>query len=128
MGNHQHELSYRPCPRRQRKLQCFPNHSCRFSYSARCLAFHKEDTEMNTALFFWNNIISTSGVTRSIISDRDPQSTSEFWTSLYEMLGTTLAFSTAYQPQTDGLAERVIQTMEDILRRLLCIWNGIQGP
>ncbi|MBW0489501.1 hypothetical protein O181_029216 [Austropuccinia psidii MF-1] len=34
------------------------------------------------------------------------------------MLGTELAFSTAYHPQTDGLAERVIQTMEDILRRL----------
>ncbi|MBW0489526.1 hypothetical protein O181_029241 [Austropuccinia psidii MF-1] len=34
------------------------------------------------------------------------------------MLGTKLAFSTAYHPQTDRLAERMIQTMEDILRRL----------
>ncbi|MBW0465105.1 hypothetical protein O181_004820 [Austropuccinia psidii MF-1] len=34
------------------------------------------------------------------------------------MLGTKLAFSTAYHSQTDGLAERMIQTMEDILRRL----------
>ncbi|MBW0503052.1 hypothetical protein O181_042767 [Austropuccinia psidii MF-1] len=33
------------------------------------------------------------------------------------MLGTNLAFATAYHPQTDGLAERMIQTMEDILRR-----------
>ncbi|MBW0497347.1 hypothetical protein O181_037062 [Austropuccinia psidii MF-1] len=33
------------------------------------------------------------------------------------MLGTTLAFSTAYHSQKDGLAERMIQTMEDILRR-----------
>ncbi|MBW0488448.1 hypothetical protein O181_028163 [Austropuccinia psidii MF-1] len=32
------------------------------------------------------------------------------------MLGTNLAFSTAYNPQTDGLAESIIQTMEDILR------------
>ncbi|MBW0569897.1 hypothetical protein O181_109612 [Austropuccinia psidii MF-1] len=33
------------------------------------------------------------------------------------MLGTKLAFSTAYHPQADGLAERMIQTVEDILRR-----------
>ncbi|MBW0508052.1 hypothetical protein O181_047767 [Austropuccinia psidii MF-1] len=32
------------------------------------------------------------------------------------MLGTKLAFSTAYHPHTDGLAERKIQTMEDIFR------------
>ncbi|MBW0471250.1 hypothetical protein O181_010965 [Austropuccinia psidii MF-1] len=33
------------------------------------------------------------------------------------MLGTKLAFSTAYHPQTDGLAERMIQTMEEKIRR-----------
>ncbi|MBW0469404.1 hypothetical protein O181_009119 [Austropuccinia psidii MF-1] len=33
------------------------------------------------------------------------------------MLGTKIAFSTSYHPQTDGLAERMIQTMKDIIRR-----------
>ncbi|MBW0521121.1 hypothetical protein O181_060836 [Austropuccinia psidii MF-1] len=33
------------------------------------------------------------------------------------MFGTKLAFSTAYNLQTDGLTERMIQTMEDIIRR-----------
>ncbi|MBW0550410.1 hypothetical protein O181_090125 [Austropuccinia psidii MF-1] len=88
----------------------------RFSKSMRCLPFHKEDTAMDTALLFWNNIISTCGVPKIIISDRDPKFTSEFWTNLYVMLGTKLAFSTAYHSQTDGLAERMIQTVEDILR------------
>ncbi|MBW0581093.1 hypothetical protein O181_120808 [Austropuccinia psidii MF-1] len=88
----------------------------RFSKSMRFLPFHKEDTAINTALLFWNNIISTCGVPKIIISDRDPKLTSELWTNLYDMLGTKLAFSTAYHPQTDGLAERMIQTMEVILR------------
>ncbi|MBW0464769.1 hypothetical protein O181_004484 [Austropuccinia psidii MF-1] len=71
---------------------------------------------MDTALLFWNNIISTCGVPKIIISIRDPKFTSEFWTNFYDMLGTKLAFSTAYHPQMDVLAERMIQTMEDILR------------
>ncbi|MBW0561551.1 hypothetical protein O181_101266 [Austropuccinia psidii MF-1] len=71
---------------------------------------------MDTMLLFWNNIISTSGVPEFIISGRDPKFTSEFCTNLYDILGTKLAFSTTYHPQKDGLDERMIQTMEDILR------------
>ncbi|MBW0474052.1 hypothetical protein O181_013767 [Austropuccinia psidii MF-1] len=83
----------------------------------RCLQCHKEDTAMDTALLFWNNILSTCGAPKIIISDRDPKFTSEFWTHLSDMLGTKLVFSTAFHPQTDGLAEKMIQTMGDILRR-----------
>ncbi|MBW0580727.1 hypothetical protein O181_120442 [Austropuccinia psidii MF-1] len=87
-----------------------------FRKSARFLPCHKENTAMDTAMSFWNKIISTCGVPNIITSDRDPKFTSEFWTNLYDMLGTRLAFSTSYHPQTDGLAERMIQTMEDIFR------------
>ncbi|MBW0521370.1 hypothetical protein O181_061085 [Austropuccinia psidii MF-1] len=80
----------------------------RFSESWRFLPYHKEDTAMDKALLFWNNIISTCGVPKIIVSDRDPKFESEFRTNLYDMLGTKLAFSTAYHPQTDGLAERMI--------------------
>ncbi|MBW0565511.1 hypothetical protein O181_105226 [Austropuccinia psidii MF-1] len=89
----------------------------RFRKIMRCLPCHKENIPMDTALLSWNNIISTCVVPKIIISDRDPKLPSEFWTNLYDMLGTKLAFSTAYHPQKDGLAERMIQTMEDILRR-----------
>ncbi|MBW0522550.1 hypothetical protein O181_062265 [Austropuccinia psidii MF-1] len=83
----------------------------------RFLPCHKENKAMDTAMLFWNNIISTCGGPKIIISSRDPKLSSEFVTNLYDMLGTKPAFSIAYHPQTDGLAERMIQTMEDIFRR-----------
>ncbi|MBW0487712.1 hypothetical protein O181_027427 [Austropuccinia psidii MF-1] len=95
----------------------WPKWEQEFSKHVRCLPCHKEDTAMDTALLFWNNIISKCGVPKIIISDRDPKFTSEIWTNLYDMWGTKLAFSTAYHPQTDGLAERMIQIMEVIIRR-----------
>ncbi|MBW0490194.1 hypothetical protein O181_029909 [Austropuccinia psidii MF-1] len=89
----------------------------RYSKSLRFLPGHKEDTAMDTALLFWNKIISTCGIPKIIISDRNPKFTSEFRTNLYDILGTKLAFYTDYHPQTDSLAERIIQTREDIIRR-----------
>ncbi|MBW0522481.1 hypothetical protein O181_062196 [Austropuccinia psidii MF-1] len=88
----------------------------RYSKSVRCLPFHKEDTAMDTALIFWNNIIATWGVPKIIISNTNPKFTSDFWTNLYDILERNLEFSTSYHPQTDGLAEKMIQTMEDIIR------------
>ncbi|MBW0475731.1 hypothetical protein O181_015446 [Austropuccinia psidii MF-1] len=49
-----------------------------YSKSVRCLPCHKEDTSMDTALLFWNNIISTFEVPQIIISDMDPKFTAEF--------------------------------------------------
>ncbi|MBW0577802.1 hypothetical protein O181_117517, partial [Austropuccinia psidii MF-1] len=37
-----------------------------------------------------------------------------------------LSFSTAYNPQTDGLAERILQTLEDMIRRFCAYGIGIQ--
>ncbi|MBW0518283.1 hypothetical protein O181_057998 [Austropuccinia psidii MF-1] len=77
---------------------------------------------MDTALLIWNNTISTCGVPKPIISNRDTKVTSEFWTNLYDILGTKLAFSTAYHPQTNGLAGGMIQKMEDIIR-IFCAYG-----
>ncbi|MBW0509139.1 hypothetical protein O181_048854 [Austropuccinia psidii MF-1] len=48
---------------------------------------------------------------------KDPTFTSALWTNLHQLFGTKFSFSTAYHPQTDGLAERMIQTLEDMVRR-----------
>ncbi|MBW0524689.1 hypothetical protein O181_064404 [Austropuccinia psidii MF-1] len=47
----------------------------RFSKRLRFLLCHKEDTGIDKAFLFLNNIISTCGVTKIIISDRDPKFT-----------------------------------------------------
>ncbi|MBW0472996.1 hypothetical protein O181_012711 [Austropuccinia psidii MF-1] len=83
----------------------------------RCFPCHKEDTAMGTAFLFWNNIIATCGVPQIIIVVWDPNFTSEFWNNLYDLLGTELSFSTSYHPQTNCLAERMIQTMGDIIEQ-----------
>ncbi|MBW0476556.1 hypothetical protein O181_016271 [Austropuccinia psidii MF-1] len=88
-----------------------------YSKSVRFLPFHKEDTAMDTALLLWNNIISTCEIPNIIMSDRSQKFTSKSWTTLYDMLGTKLAFSTSYHLQKDGFSKRIIQTMEDITRR-----------
>ncbi|MBW0530316.1 hypothetical protein O181_070031 [Austropuccinia psidii MF-1] len=59
----------------------------RYSKISMFLPCHKEETAINTALLFWNNIISTCGIPKIIISDRDQKFTSEFWTNLYEIIG-----------------------------------------
>ncbi|MBW0494038.1 hypothetical protein O181_033753 [Austropuccinia psidii MF-1] len=84
----------------------------RYSKSARCLPFQNEDTECS----FLNNMKATCGVPKVIMSDRDPKFTSKFWTNHYDMLVTKLEFSTSYQPQIDSLAERMMKTMENIIR------------
>ncbi|MBW0501723.1 hypothetical protein O181_041438 [Austropuccinia psidii MF-1] len=72
---------------------------------------------MDTAILIWNRIILHTGLFKNIISDRDSKFTSDLWTNLHKLLGTKLSFSTAYHPQTDGLAEKMIQTLEEMIRR-----------
>ncbi|MBW0532096.1 hypothetical protein O181_071811 [Austropuccinia psidii MF-1] len=81
------------------------------------LPFHKDETAIETALLIWKRVIYHTGLFKNIIGDRDPKFKLALWTNLYKLLGTKLSFSKAYNPQTDGLAERMIQTLEDLIRR-----------
>ena len=68
------------------------------------------------AKIFFKRIISRQGVPLKIISDRDPRFTGIFWQEIFKMLGTQVALSTAFHPQSDGLTERTNRTLETILR------------
>ena len=60
-------------------------------------------------------IVRLHGVPVSIVSDRDPLFTAQFWKSFQKAMGTQLSMSTVFHPQTDGQSERTIQILEDIL-------------
>ncbi|MBW0576553.1 hypothetical protein O181_116268, partial [Austropuccinia psidii MF-1] len=81
------------------------------------LPCHKDDKAMDTAIMIWKNVISHTGLFQNIISDRDPKFTSELCTKLHDLFATKLSFSQAYHPQAYGLAERIIQTLEEMIRR-----------
>ena len=77
---------------------------------------HHEITALRTAQLFADNIIKLHGIPEVLISDRDPKFTSKFWKELMQLLGTRLAMSSPYHPQTDGQTERVNQVLEQLLR------------
>ncbi|MBW0583914.1 hypothetical protein O181_123629 [Austropuccinia psidii MF-1] len=104
-------------PRGDRSYNACPVIVDIFSKTQMFLPSHKDDTAMDTALQIWNRVISWNGIFTDIISDRDPKFTSALWKNLHQLFGTKLYFSTAYNPQTDGLDERMIQNLKDMVRR-----------
>ncbi|MBW0463911.1 hypothetical protein O181_003626 [Austropuccinia psidii MF-1] len=81
------------------------------------LTFCKGHTAMDPAIMIWDILISHTGLFQNIISDRNPKFTSALWTNLHNLFGTKLSFSTAYIPHTDGVAARMIQNLEEMIRR-----------
>ncbi|MBW0466321.1 hypothetical protein O181_006036 [Austropuccinia psidii MF-1] len=88
----------------------------RYSKTPIFLPFHRNYTAMDTAIMIWNRMISHTGLSQNIISNRDPKCTSALWTNLHNLFGTKLSFSTASYPETDELAERMIPTLEGMIR------------
>ncbi|MBW0493448.1 hypothetical protein O181_033163 [Austropuccinia psidii MF-1] len=91
----------------------------RFSNTQIFFPCHKDDTAMDKALLICNRVVLGTGKFTNIISDRDPEFPSTLWTNLHlhQLFGTKLSFSTAHHQQTDGLGERMNQTLEEMFRR-----------
>nr|GEY97704.1 putative reverse transcriptase domain-containing protein [Tanacetum cinerariifolium] len=68
------------------------------------------------ARLYLKEVVTRHRIPISIICDRDPRFTSNFWKAFQKAMGTRLDMSTAYHPETDGQSERTIQTLEDMLR------------
>ncbi|GJY05708.1 putative reverse transcriptase domain-containing protein [Tanacetum coccineum] len=88
----------------------------RLTKSAIFVPMRETDLMDKLARMYLKEVVTRHGIPVSIICDRDPRFTSNFWKSLQYALGTSLDMSTAYHPQTDGQTERTIQTLEDMIR------------
>jgi hypothetical protein len=82
----------------------------RFSKGAHFIPFTETVTAAQTARLLLNNVIRNHAVSRSIVSN--------FWKTLFGLLGTNLKMSNAYHPQADGQTEQTNQ-LEQLLRSTL---------
>jgi hypothetical protein len=68
------------------------------------------------ATAFMETVQKLHGSPKIIVSDRDLIFTGHFWTELFSCLGTQLAHSSSYHPQSDGQTEIVNKCLEGYLR------------
>ena len=89
----------------------------RFSNQAHFIPVKKTIKPHQMATLFISQIFKYHGLPTSIVFDRDPRMTSNFWKGLFENLGTRLNFSSAYHPQMDGQSEIATNlTILDLLK------------
>lgn len=96
----------------------------RMTKSAHFLPVRTNFSAEDYARLYIQEVVRLHGAPVSIISDRGTQFTSQFWRSFQKGLGTQVNLSTAFHPQTDGQAERTIQTLEDMLRACVIDFKG----
>ncbi|GJW34165.1 putative reverse transcriptase domain-containing protein [Tanacetum coccineum] len=88
----------------------------RLTKSAHFIPMKKTNSMEKLTHQYLKEIVCRHGVPVSIISDRDIRFASRFWRSLRRPWRKCVKMSTAYHPETDGQSERMIQTLEDMLR------------
>ncbi|KAH0776371.1 hypothetical protein KY290_007782 [Solanum tuberosum] len=88
----------------------------RMTKSAHFLSAKTTHSAEDYARLYIQEVVRLHGIPVSIISDTGAQFTAQFWKSFQKGLGLNVNLSTAFHPQTDGQAERTIQTLEDIIQ------------
>ena len=71
---------------------------------------------VDTAKLFVDAVVRVHGLPKVIVSDRDTRFTSHFWREVHRVMGTTLAMSSDFHPQTDGQTERANWSIEEMFR------------
>jgi len=96
----------------------------RFSKMGHFIAYSKIAGASHVAKLVFREIVRLHGLPTSIVFDRDVKFMSYFWKTLWRLCGTTLKFSAALHPQTDGQIEVVNRSLGELLR---CVVGEEQG-
>lgn len=88
----------------------------RLSKYAHFIPLSRPYSASTVAKLFLDHIFKLHGLPKTIVSDRDPVFTSQFWKELFCLSGTDLLMSSAYHPQTDGQTEVMNKGLEGYLR------------
>lgn len=89
---------------------------CRLTKMVRFVKIKQTYTASDLATVFMDNIFREHGLAKQYRSDRDKWFTSEFWTNVWQQLGTELRLATAYHHQSTGQAERINAELHQYLR------------
>jgi hypothetical protein len=65
---------------------------------------------------YFDTVFRHKGLSKVIISDRDPRLPLFSGVHFFRVMGTRLSFSTAFHPETDGQTERANRVIEELLR------------
>lgn len=92
---------------------------CRLTSMVHLIPVNTTNTADELALIYLREVVRLHGLPESIVSDRDSKFTSKFWKELHRLMGVKLLMSTSFHPQTDGLSERTIRSITQILRTMV---------
>nr|GEV92246.1 putative reverse transcriptase domain-containing protein [Tanacetum cinerariifolium] len=87
----------------------------RLTKSVHFLPMKETDPMDKLARLYLKEVVTRHGIPVSIICDRDPRFTSNFWKAFQKAMCTRLDMSTMYNLETNGQSKRTIQTLEDML-------------
>ena len=96
----------------------------RLTKSSHFLPIQLTESPERLARLYVREIVRLHGVPVSIVSDRDPRFTSQFWSGFQRAFGSTLQFSTTYHPQTDGT---VRADYPDFRGYVACLCTTVSG-
>ena len=89
---------------------------CRLTSMVHLIPLTTTTSAAELAELYIREVVRLHGLPESIVSDRDSKFTSKFWREVHRVLGAKLLMSTSFHPQTDGMTERAIRSVSQILR------------